>query len=537
MILGGLVIMTACNPENANEQLGIPEGGLMLSVEKYSDHNNTKTSVQDNSVQWVGDGSESVRLNGSPYIVNISGGKAYVNASELADVATIRGYYAFNTIADEGTNTPTVEIPATYVSSMVGDRQVIALPMVAYRTTKDNAIQFKHVTAAIKVLVKNTTGFNVFLDSIIVSSETQQLCGLKTINLTDAEFNVNASTTETNSDKRVKVYFASNSITINNGGSDIKEVQVPILPIAAGDITIQVFTHKVVNREGMPSVNYSYIFQHKAACNALNRNVMATARVEIKEETDNPNNHISEVDHSLFSVAAGKQVRFSKGNLQYIGSAIFPYWQFADNQYDYLHTNGQYISSETADLDHFSWGTTSSPFFNRSQYGPTEGDLSGEHEWGNINIRYSGTGEWYTPSKDNWRYLFNRATKWGYATVCSVYGIILLPDDFIDPLTNSSNSTSFQNNTQKDYWTANIYTSDADWNAMQLAGAIFLPAAGCTAEWGEVKQVQECGLYWSSTVYDSGQAYSLLFYGISKNASYYCGKRGNESVRLIQNAE
>lgn len=40
--------------------------------------------------------------------------------------------------------------------------------------------------------------------------------------------------------------------------------------------------------------------------------------------------------NGLFSVSATKKVYFSKGNLQYIGSASTPYWKFAEHQWDYL---------------------------------------------------------------------------------------------------------------------------------------------------------------------------------------------------------
>ena len=60
----------------------------------------------------------------------------------------------------------------------------------------------------------------------------------------------------------------------------------------------------------------------------------------------------------LFSVSSGTQVRFSQGNLQYIGSAASPYWQFAENQWDYLGDNGQGSTASNADRDLFGWGTS-----------------------------------------------------------------------------------------------------------------------------------------------------------------------------------
>lgn len=61
----------------------------------------------------------------------------------------------------------------------------------------------------------------------------------------------------------------------------------------------------------------------------------------------------------LFSVANGKQVQFSQGNLQYIGSASTPYWRFADNQWDILGTStNQNSDLQNVDRDLFGYGTS-----------------------------------------------------------------------------------------------------------------------------------------------------------------------------------
>ena len=62
----------------------------------------------------------------------------------------------------------------------------------------------------------------------------------------------------------------------------------------------------------------------------------------------------------LFSVSETQQVYFSQGNLQYIGSAAEPYWQFAEHQWDYLGVNGQAGGNETIDRDLFGWGMDAS---------------------------------------------------------------------------------------------------------------------------------------------------------------------------------
>ena len=61
----------------------------------------------------------------------------------------------------------------------------------------------------------------------------------------------------------------------------------------------------------------------------------------------------------LFSVGEGKQVYFSKGNLQY--RATTGTWRFAEHQYDIVGKDNNKIS-ETYDgwIDLFGWATTPS---------------------------------------------------------------------------------------------------------------------------------------------------------------------------------
>ena len=57
----------------------------------------------------------------------------------------------------------------------------------------------------------------------------------------------------------------------------------------------------------------------------------------------------------------GDQVYFSKGNLQYIGSAATPYWKFAEHQWDYLGNNGQGGTAANVDRDLFCFGASGYP--------------------------------------------------------------------------------------------------------------------------------------------------------------------------------
>lgn len=138
-----------------------------------------------------------------------------------------------------------------------------------------------------------------------------------------------------------------------------------------------------------------------------------------------------------FSMADNKQVYFSMGNLQYIGSATPAYWKFADNQFDYIGTStNQTSTSPSIDRDLFAWGTSGYSDNGATEYWPWSlsyypnmyyvyggeygGSLNnlnsgnGKGDWGYNAISNGGNQEnlgWRTPQGAN--YLDNTA-EWLY---------------------------------------------------------------------------------------------------------------------------
>lgn len=246
--------------------------------------------------------------------------------------------------------------------------------------------------------------------------------------------------------------------------------------------------------------------------------------------------------------AGGDQVYFSQGNLQAVGTTSSSptsgwTWQFAEHQYDYIggrsqdgseaqtgnnYINGNGTLSANGTVDLFRW-STSATFFgihnsdNNSTY---SGDFV---DWG-CNI---GSG-WRTLTKDEWGYLFNTRTnaanKFGYATVGGTHGIIILPDDFTDPMKNNGSGAFVPQATTG--WTANVYSAGDDWNAMEAAGTVFLPAAGYH-DGTDVSGVGEFGNYWS-TDYDEDKAYALSFFEYNVNPESNGSRFYGLSVRLVR---
>ena len=251
----------------------------------------------------------------------------------------------------------------------------------------------------------------------------------------------------------------------------------------------------------------------------------------------------------LFSVSSTKQVLFSKGNLQAVFTSAYTStctWQFAANQWGYIGTasgganryvdNNQVTTAGTVDL--FGWVGASASLAayginkstNTTHYGTGASEALME-DWGTT----MGSG-WRTLTKDEWVYLFDtRATTSGVrfakATVNSVSGVILLPDDW----STSYYSLSNTNNKGVNY-TSNSITS-SDWTSkLEAHGAVFLPAAGCRNS-QSVSDAGSKGRYWSSTTYNANQAYYVTFTSGALSPENLEYRLYGCSVRLVRDAE
>jgi uncharacterized protein (TIGR02145 family) len=109
--------------------------------------------------------------------------------------------------------------------------------------------------------------------------------------------------------------------------------------------------------------------------------------------------------------------------------------------------------------------------------------------------------------------------------------LILLPDGWSCP-DGVTFRSSLHDSEGVDYYAANQTFTAAEWSKMEVAGAVFLPAAGGRTGSG-VYNVQSNGGYWSATEDGSGGAYGLLFYS---DAASMIGhdRRNARSVRLVK---
>jgi|GEM_PF-1147793 len=177
-----------------------------------------------------------------------------------------------------------------------------------------------------------------------------------------------------------------------------------------------------------------------------------------------------------FSVAAGKQVYFAKGNLRYQPSNNR--WRFAGYQYDWAGVDANtHVGESDYDgwIDLFGWSNTTNNF------GVTAGWEGNEYsgvfvDWGDNPIENGGNKQyaWYTLTSAEWDYLFNTrtdaASKYSFVTVNGLRGMIILPDSWTKPssISFTAKATSYDTNT----YSAN------QWELLEANGAVFLPQTG-----------------------------------------------------------
>ncbi len=223
-----------------------------------------------------------------------------------------------------------------------------------------------------------------------------------------------------------------------------------------------------------------------------------------------------------------KKVYFSSGNLLYQASS--QKWEFAARQWDCVGEADGNITAANRDknvayIDLFGWGTGSNPTLaiaNTDDY-PEFVDWGKNIDDGNI---------WRTLSIDEWNYVIqgreNASHKCGVAAVEGFGGLVLLPDEWIAP-----DGVSFIC-VMSNYFATNNDYSFADWQKMEKAGAVFLPAAGNRS--GASVDLYGYGYYWSSDVLRETFAYNMYF-----NSAYVSCTDGDprsygKSVRLVRPA-
>ena len=231
-----------------------------------------------------------------------------------------------------------------------------------------------------------------------------------------------------------------------------------------------------------------------------------------------------------FSVAPGKQVYFSQGNLQATteNKGESWTWSFAENQWDFVGNQvannaikGRSVVSDNGSVDLFIWSNSDLCYgihVMESYFAPLV-------DWGNNPISNGGNQPklWRTLNQEEWEYLFqtreDAANKYGVAKVHDIPGVVFLPDEWTLPSGLEFTPGKTADVTENGDWTkvasTNIYDIN-QWHAMEKKGAVFLPAAGDRYRTG-VFADGYVGFYWSATlIYNGTKACNFAFFNSSR---------------------
>lgn len=201
----------------------------------------------------------------------------------------------------------------------------------------------------------------------------------------------------------------------------------------------------------------------------------------------------AKVLHGNFSVSPTQQVNFMSGNVVCENSA----WWFESEQWkegSKFYWSGNLNPYGLSECSDSYWTGGVGRFLSDAYY------LEFSKYPSSTGYTFIDWGEkfddgWYTMSRQEWWHLLygrdNAENLFSYATVNGVKGLLLLPDDFVNP------GVPFYP-LESDY-SVNDYGLE-DWKVLEKAGAVFLPEAQCWLSDGDF-----------TYDYDVANNYSILF--------------------------
>ncbi len=501
------------------------ESDNMLQLVAEGHQGGAKTSVSGANIYWV-DG-DKVLINGSEYTLHTTANTTAtveVTANENADLLAIYPS-SLGTVSNSQVD---VTLPSVYFYSEADGRQQVAFPMVAKgKMEQGGSLRFKHLSAAIEVVVKNTSGHRLMVRSIVVKSDQSQLCGTRSIAVSDwgTDFAVEPVQTNTAADRKVSFALDEDDCVLDNGAS--RAFQIPVYPILPGDnLNFTIYSGEKKIEGVLVTALYTYHSGDIAVSGGIARaKVAQTPEIEIAEGAK-----VTRMD-SKFSVAAGQQVYFSQGILQY--SKVNRKWSFADNQYKGLGADNM---TSTDMIDLFCYGQTDP----NADYTKVVDSVSGtDNDWArHAGITYDGVttkqvDKWRTLTWAEWKYLIRRETgitingkpnvSYVLANINNQDGLLLLPDGFnpanvsacLSKPIDSWQTTSMNVVSQDDHDNRFDYEtiSLSDWAVLEAAGCVFMVADGwlnySNGSFGH--RNPNDGIYWIGSEYNADKGYVMYF--------------------------
>ena len=447
-----ILTLAGCTKENVQpNKPGNPYTGPTKTARVTAEKSTAESKVtinDDLTVHWVsGDGIIINTLNDNDEVeylespISGNGGshtvRVPVNSDIIAFYPNNEAVWPNVTSISPNCTTATVVVPTQFNYS----NDNLCFPMMVKEhtgnvSTEENIV-FHQICGILEIVVLNSEQYPLTLKSITVTAEQSKLAGEATVAITTVNnaYDYTATPTSGNTCSTVTVNI-NNTLTVQPNCSTT--VHIPVLPFSNDKITVEVrgrydgssgtdpFIEGVAVSK--PAVRSTRSYSKKS----LRRAEIVSVNTEMKVKSKYVASGV------YFTVAQGKRVAFSKGNLQYQASSGI--WRLAPNQWNFIGANPgnttTYVSrpSQSDWIDLFGWATSGCAVNNGIHYQPWRADgeenqssyygpggeygnpvtLTGEYancDWGVYNpIQNAGnaSGMWRVLSIQEWQHIFGQ---------------------------------------------------------------------------------------------------------------------------------
>lgn len=515
------LFFAACQPEDLNSDL--PKGAIRLVADGFKATGGAKLGVDDEGAQVYFIEGDEVWVNGTTYTVRISGGVPYISLPDDVEYPLRAVYPASLVQSYSDGNLVDIQFPdeydyRVYMANGTTRRQNVAAPLCAYaqNNNNENRLVFQHLTAAIVVAFKNTTKIPITITSLNLRNSGQVMFRRMTIDVSNPVVGYEpegGDNTGDNTGVTIAYKFPDSCIVEANS---VGYIQIPILPVGettSGGSQFTIDLTATPAMDGVPPFEFKFNKTQTGRNLTINRSQMAYAPIILASNATGNDDYEHFTQNGFFSIADGKQVYFSKGNLKYKVPengetenedyySNTSHWGFCYPQYEYIDKRANTVTNSdpqkrysvpNADPEGwtglFVYGSNGMKVVYPRATAHSAPSLA--NDWIEDNLRETspvtdwgvrvGDGKWFTLTKDEWDYLlFSREmivpvgvfpTRCVTAQLNDVKGLFIYPDKYWSGVgataIGSGNNVSLQ-----------------DWENFQKRGVVFLPAAGSVTSGG-----------------------------------------------------
>lgn len=249
---------------------------IEIFTEQFS--NSRKMTVEHQQVHWV-DG-DRIYISGTEAELSVSDGHVYT--SNVAATSPIRALFPTSLTTSAPTSDEVqITLPAEYHYRKTGNLQKLDMPMAAYATGTD-AVQFKHLTGALCLMITNSDNSQpLTIDRITITSDRYQLSGSRSVNFQSLTTNNNTVETSTVADRSVSLMFDLEPVVLPANSTDTTFVVVPIPAVGSSNkFTVEVSTYD-------NPIGFHYVYRRQQTQGgALDRNQLGYIPVTMKIVSD-----------------------------------------------------------------------------------------------------------------------------------------------------------------------------------------------------------------------------------------------------------